>query len=328
MIGGPSEVNEDRLFANVNWRDVLRRWDEVSASLSQNKIPEWIRTDFSRADIIVDFAKKNGMQIFFGHLFWPAPLPKTIFDSSFTNDELRKMLEFMVKAKATRYRGKVDVWSINEIVSRMLWGSSQDKSLFQRLGTDFIEDVFRWAHESDPQARLMFNESHVEQPDNPMFTRTSETTIEFLKKYKQRGVPIHLVGSHFHTWIYDPPNFQVVRPIIKTIKDLGYDFWASEVTVNISDRDPLVTARKKRIEISGDLLQAQAQFYKELLETMLEYNCGFMMFDFSDFPYEMFALDYKLPEARAHIFDGNYKPKPAYYAVYDVLQKATTKKTP
>jgi endo-1,4-beta-xylanase len=194
------------------------------------------------------------------------------------------------------------------------------------LGTDFVADVFRWANESDPQAKLMFNESRFVQLDNPLFTKVSETTIELLRKLKQNSSPVHLVGEHFHSWIYDPPNFQIVRQIIKTIKDMGYDFWASEVTVNLANRDPLATMRKKSVEINGDLLQAQAQFYKELLQLVLDNNGGFIMFGFSD-NHPFFARDLNLPDARAHIYDENYKPKPAYYAVYDVLQKASMKKT-
>jgi endo-1,4-beta-xylanase len=322
MIAGPSEVTEKRLFANVNWHDVLQRWDEASATLSQGEIPDWIPADFSRTDIIMDFAERNGLRVFFGHLFWPSTesLPIGIFDNSFTNDDLRKILEFMVKAKATRYRGKVEVWSINEIVSHMLYGTPQEKSLFQRLGTNFVEDVFRWAREVDPQAKLMFNESHIEQPDNQLFTKISGTTIELLRTYKQEGIPVDLVGSHFHTWIYDPPNFQVVSQIIETIKGMGYDFWASEVTVSLADQDIMVTDRKKRVEVSGDLLQAQAQLYQELLETILKYNGGFILFEFNDSADDMFAQA-GFPEARAHIFDENFEPKPAYYALFDVLQK-------
>lgn len=323
MVAGPSEIAEYRLFAKVNWQDILLKWDEVSESLSQGKIPSWIPADFKRTDIFMDFAEKNNKKVFFGHLFWASTesLPKEIFDSKFTNGDLRKIIEFTVKAKATRYRGKVSVWSINEVASRMIYGSPEEKSLFQRLGEDFIEDVFKWAHEADPQAKLMFNETHIEQPDNPVMKKISDTAIRLLDTYKQKGIPVDLVGAHFHTWIYDPPNFEVVSQTIETVKGMGYDFWASEITVNLADRDPFVSNRKKRIEISGDLLQVQAQFYQDLLQTMINYNGGFMLFGCSDSHDDIFTEVYNLPEARAHIFDENFKPKPAYYALMDVLHK-------
>ncbi len=92
----------------------------------------------------------------------------------------------------TRYRDRISVWDVtNETLQPLAqW-------FIERLGPDIVVDLFRWAHEADPDATLVFNEWIVE-----VFTGFPAPTAADVRDrvlgLLADGVPIHALGQQGH----------------------------------------------------------------------------------------------------------------------------------
>lgn len=106
--------------------------------------------------------------------------------------ELREVLRAHVEAMVTRYRDDMEWWDVtNETLQPLAqW-------FLQRLGPGIVEDLFRWAHEADPDCLLVFNEWIVE-----VFTGLSAPTAADVRDrvlgLRAAGVPVHVVGQQAH----------------------------------------------------------------------------------------------------------------------------------
>jgi endo-1,4-beta-xylanase len=107
-------------------------------------------------------------------------------------DALREILRRHVVDLVDRYRGRVRIWdATNETLQPL------GQWFAQRLGPDIVHDVFRWAHETDPDAQLVFNEWIVE-----VFTGfpapTAADVRDRVLALRAAGVPVHAVGQQAH----------------------------------------------------------------------------------------------------------------------------------
>ena len=60
---------------------------------------------------------------------------------------------------------------------------------FKRIGPDYVAKAFEYAHEADPEARLILNEFDAERDNG-----RSAATQRLVGELRGRGVPIHGVG--------------------------------------------------------------------------------------------------------------------------------------
>jgi endo-1,4-beta-xylanase len=117
-----------------------------------------------------------------------SPLPLAADEA----DALREILRRHVVDLVDRYRGRVHTWdATNETLQPL------GQWFAQRLGPDVVDDVFRWAHETDPDAQLVFNEWIVE-----VFTGfpapTAADVRDRVLALRAAGVPVHAVGQQAH----------------------------------------------------------------------------------------------------------------------------------
>jgi GH35 family endo-1,4-beta-xylanase len=109
-------------------------------------------------------------------------------DAAALRDTVRRHVSEMV----TRYRGRIATWdATNETLQPFAqW-------FVERLGPGIVDDVFRWAHAADPDARLVFNEWIVE-----VFTGLTNPTAADVRDrvlaLRAAGVPVHAIGQQAH----------------------------------------------------------------------------------------------------------------------------------
>jgi endo-1,4-beta-xylanase len=236
---------------------------------------------------------------------------------NFTQDELREILhEYIVKV-VSRYKGKVHIWSVaNEYTSGRIWGGD---FWYDRLGPEYVELAFKWAHETDPNALLMLNEGGNESMASPANRPVVTRMLSFVKEWKEKSVPIDVIGMQMH--LLSPGSSRRVpakEDVIQTMQlfsDLGYPVYVTEFDVSLHG-------------VAGDQQERrdfQAQVYEEMLEACLESEVcrGFSIFGLSDANSWYRACDgcLNLPDAEPLIFDENSLPKPAYFALLEVLQE-------
>ena len=108
-------------------------------------------------------------------------------------EEVRSALRTHVIDMVTRYRGQIAIWDVtNETLQPVAqW-------FVQALGPEVVNDIFRWAHEADPDATLVFNEWIIEVFTGLFVTPTAAEVRDRVVELLDEGVPIHALGQQAH----------------------------------------------------------------------------------------------------------------------------------
>jgi endo-1,4-beta-xylanase len=156
-------------------------WDERYASILQLEFnllePEnamkWQtlrrheeRFDFNEADALVAFAQAHGHKIRGHVLAWHLSNPPWLSHRGYSALQMSSLLREHVAIVMQRYSGRVFAWDVvNEAIEKedgtpcsSIW-YDQPGIGFAGEGTRYIEEIFRWARESDPSALLFYNDN-------------------------------------------------------------------------------------------------------------------------------------------------------------------------
>ncbi len=263
--------------------------------------PEQGRYDFSAADLLVDFAEAHDMQVRGHTLVWHYQIPPWLEQGNWTKEELTAILRDHILTVVGHYRGRVLAWDVvNEAIDDD--GSLRDTIWLDGIGPEYLDLVFQWAHEADPDALLFYNDYGGEG-----LGEKSDAVYALVSGMKARGVPIHGVGLQMHVSISDYPLAEEIRANIQRLGDLG-------LTVHVTELD--VRVRKP---VTQDKLDTQANVYREIMSACLsEAACeAFVMWGFTD-KYSWVPWFFEGYNA-ALLFDDQYQPKPAYFALMEIL---------
>jgi endo-1,4-beta-xylanase len=284
--------------------------------------------DFSSLDREVDYAVSQGWRPRASHLVWGAAgtIPDWLLTSKYTRDEYIRILEQHIKTLVGRYKGRVQEWSIaNEAPGRSF--AHGDDFWNDKIGPDYIGMAFRWAREADPDGILIFNEVNNENPRDSFSQQIITKMYSMVKELKDNDVPIDAVGMQMHLLLGRPtvPEKADVIATMHEFSDLGVKIYITEFDVDLHNQ----TGSPE------ELLQFQANVYRDMLEACLESNVceSFTTWGISDSTSWLTSMcpeDYciKHPDADPLMFDRDYNPKPAYFAVRDVLLNFSMPSTP
>jgi len=293
---------------------------------------------FCGADQVVAFAEANGMRVHAGSgLLWGRN-PEWLSQGNFTRDQLIAIMREHIQTVVGRYRGRVHIWNVvNEVYDNSGHLQTGDQQIWARaIGPEYIDMAFRFAHEADPQAMLVFNSYGDEGtvcaarcgPGNPPGSRNlkADALYNTVKDMLKRGVPIHGVGMQTHWGAlpgYPTADPKSVGDQMKRLGELGLDVYITEMDVPI--QMPVTPAK----------LREQASVYDGMLRTCLGApNCKSMI---------VFGVDdgnWSEPPAFARsgapmvgqltaplLFDAEFKAKPAYDAMLAVLRSSARART-
>lgn len=200
-----------------------------------------------------------------------------------------------------RYAGKMDRWDVmTEPFSTFEGTGLEHNDFYNVLGPDYIADAFRIAHAADPHAKLFINESLVES-----YPAKREELYNLVSNLVAQGVPINGVGLEMHETLAGPAP-GVLTDMVNSYKALGLDVAVTELDVHTYD--PV----------------SQAQIYGDIVSEAL--RAGVRDISFWGFT-DKHSYTW-LPSAKPLMFDENYNPKPAYFAVHDALHSFVSDSTP
>lgn len=253
-------------------------------------------------DALVEFAEANAQRVHGHTLVWHAQLPAWVESSTWTREELLAVLREHVSAVVTRYKRRVHLWDVvNEAFED---DGSRRQSVWQRvIGPDYIEMAFRWAHESDPAAVLLYNDYNGEG-----LGRKSDAIYQLLRDLKGRGVPVHGVGLQMHITVGQLPPSQELRANLRRLADLGLELHVTEADLRLP------------LPATAESLAEQARNYQELLGVALEFSQlhSWTLWGFSDrhswVPRTFHGYGAALP------WDEHYEAKPALEALRKALR--------
>jgi len=300
-----SEFNSIVIEHHLKWAPLCHA--EPGPLPDQSPADRLGRYDFHSADIMVDWALARKMKIKGHVLCWHVTTPPLVEDLS--PEEVREQLRRHIFTTMGHFRGRIKMWDVvNESLAPD--GTLAENVFLRKLGPGYIEDCFRWAHEADPDAFLIYNDNKVEGMGGPNAAK-SDGFYNLLRDLVKRGVPIHGAGiqAHFNaagTGRGRPPTPSMVRNQIRRIGDLGLKVNISELDVRVSKLPP-------------NLQQlAQKQIYHDIIAAALTEPSfdGIWLWGFTDrhtwvshFYYDDSPL----------IFDENYGRKNSYYGMRDAL---------
>ncbi|MEE1785794.1 endo-1,4-beta-xylanase, partial [Streptomyces sp. SP17BM10] len=192
--------------------------------------------NFAPADAIVGHASAHGQRMRGHTLVWHSQLPdwvKSLTDAT----TLRGVMDNHITTEMSHYKGTIYAWDVvNEAFADD--GSGRHRgSVFQNvLGDGFIEEAFRTARNTDPSAKLCYNDYNIENWSDAK----TQGVYRMVKDFKSRGVPIDCVGFQSHFGTGGPPaSFQTT---LSSFAALGVDVQLTELDIAQASGNAYATA--------------------------------------------------------------------------------------
>jgi endo-1,4-beta-xylanase len=237
------------------------------------------------------------------HLVFGVDLPAWLQNGNFSRERLLEIMQNHIKQVMKHYKGLVRAYTVvNE---------ASEPSIFwnRRVGPKYVEIAFQAARETDPNAILIYNDSGQETARLPK----SDKVFNMVKSLKEKGL-VDAVGFQMHilgepdSYIdpRTPPTKEELLTQMNRYGEIGVKVFVTELDV---DTGKLPGTKEEK-------LAKQAEIYGTVVEACLESSgiCkDINMWGISD-------IDAWRGEAPL-LFSANFQPKPAYFAVRDVLKK-------
>lgn len=293
------------------------KWSEINPSEG-----EW-RFDFP--DQFVNFGEENDMYMIGHCLVWHSQVPRTIFSDASGNriskEGLIKKMEEHTNTLVGRYKGRIQAWDVvNESITPEGFRNSQWYSI---IGPEFMEYAFKFAHEADPKAHLMYNDYNMDDPSK------REHVVTLVKDYKKKGIPIHGIGmqAHYHL---EEPLLSVIEDSIKAYSDLGMKVHLTEMDIDVLPSQGARTAEISTNVNYEDALNPYTEGlpkeiddkltkrYEELFKLCLKYKDSIERVTTWGISDDMSWKNGFPVRGRTNyplLFDRNLQPKNAYHAI-------------
>lgn len=300
LVGFASRNNFDSMSDSAIYQETARaefnfltpenamKWDAIH--------PQQATYSFGEADKHVAFAQANNMAIHGHTLVWHSQLPSWVANGSWTEATLTSAMYSHIDTVMARYKGKIAVWDVvNEAFNED--GSYRTSVFYNTIGKKYIELAFQRARIADPDAKLVYNDYNVEA-----IGAKSTAMYNMVADFKARGIPIDGVGLQMHLTSGGLDYASLVSNM-QRFANLGVEVYITEMDVRF------------RTPVSQTDLTNQATIYRNVLNRcLLQPACkGFQVWGIPD-KYS-WVPDVFPGEGAALIFDDNYAPKPAYYAL-------------
>ncbi|VGO22113.1 endo-1,4-beta-xylanase [Pontiella sulfatireligans] len=351
---GSRGVNHQYVYPmrqNKKERDVVAR--EFNCITAENLMKmEYLQPkegffNFDQADEFMAFCEESGLAVVGHALVWHSQTPDWLFKDDAGNPVTREVLiERMrnhIHTVVGRYKGRIKYWDVvNEAIdTKMVVDESlpldeegnpqkkrvafyRDSPWLQIIGEDYIELAFRFAHEADPEARLLYND----------YSMANRAKVEFaagmVRGLKAKGVPIHGVGMQAH-WQLDYPEIEQLQDSIDILAATGLKVSITELDIGVLPRASEYHGAdvNRREELRAELNPYSNSIPMEVLNEQAEkYRAVFEVFRKNSEHIERVTVwgvsdrytwkaNWPVPGRTAYplLFDRNFQPKPAYYAL-------------
>jgi endo-1,4-beta-xylanase len=264
--------------------------------------------DYSGADAIVDFAKKNGLKIRMHTILWHNQTPDAIFEGV-NRDELLETLRFHIVRLGERFGKSIYVVDVaNEAVEDKEDYLYRKTKWYEIIGDTFLEYAFKFAGEYMGGAQLCYNDY------NEMDPAKSKKICEMIKSLKENGAPIHTLGLQAH-WNVNT-SIDDVKRAFELYSKLGVSLQVTEMDISVYPNREAPAVEKpdaemvaKQVKLYRDAF-ALFREYKDIVDSVTTWGVADDMTWLSNFP-SRGRKNWPL------LFDDNHQPKEAYHAIMD-----------
>ena len=318
-------INPDLLTNNKLYRNIVSQ--EFNCITSENVLkcatvhPKKDIYDFTKGDILVDYAQANKKRVHGHCLAWHQSVPKWIYEFQGDTAAWENLLQQHIQTVLEHYKGKMTSWDVvneafNEDGSYRMDTVNDEKkhhhiTLWRNhLGTDYIARAFIYAHKADPKTLLFYNEYGQEYSEKKLAAE-----LYMVEDFKKRGIPINGLGLQMHININTKDE-----GIVNLLKKAA----ATGLLIHISELDISVNPKKDTALIYSDSLKEMqskkyafvVEQYKKLVPKKQQYGITFWNVgdDDSWLVRWLKAKDFPL------LFDTNYQRKDCYNAFEKALK--------
>ena len=288
---------------------------------------------FEWGERIFDWGLERGMQVRLHSLMYYKGTPDWVFKhpSGQVSEELfLKRYERHVKNVVSHFKGKVKYYDVvNELVDAgvirpymeefKVFGNDRDKFL------DFIANLFKWAHEADPDARLVFLDYEMWYGD-----RREVIWRDIIPKILEKGVPREalVLGEQGHFAI-NTPVFEEdddfggnsIEAMLKEARQMGFNMAITELDIGLSSAvyasdlkgEQLSMTRDEREELAAKKWASIFDLFREYAD-MIEVVTFWNVTDNTNWRSQTTG-------GNSLLFDYNFEPYPAFYRVFDFEKK-------
>jgi len=268
-------------------------------------------------DKIVEFAQEHHLSVRGHGLVYEKVLPPWIYKnedgSRATKERVMQRLETHIKTIVSRYKGKIQSYDVvNELFGHEGWDT---RELTRLCGIGFVPQVYKWAHEADPDAILILNDNYHDIPEKRQYI------FEWVKKWLDEGAPIHGIGFQDH--LYIDTSLDAVEETFKLFSSIpNFKIYITELDINAYAFEDF----KNRYPdyMIDEVMELVAKKYAALFDIYRKYADHIETVGFWNVCNQRTWLDEYYVAGRKHYplpFDYDGAPTEAFYRIIDLDKK-------
>lgn len=280
------------------------------------------RYNWEPADNYVAFCDKNEMVIIGHCLVWHSQVPRWVFrddsGNALTREALLARMKDHIMTVVGRYKGRIKGWDVvNEALNED--GTLRSSQWLQIIGEgskdkryDFIENAFRWAHETDPNAELYYNDYGLETSK-----AKCDGAVAIVKHLKSKGLRIDGVGIQLHGSLAHP-SVEGLEYAITSLAATGVKVMITELDIRTQTRGYRgADIRRVNRQSTGDPNADAAETQKKLAEKYAEIFSVLVKHKKDVTRVTLWGVydGVSWIGGSPLLFDRSYQPKEAFFAV-------------
>jgi GH35 family endo-1,4-beta-xylanase len=327
-------------FTEADWQRVLDDWDGIQNDFSSGVVPTdypyyWkTGVDGMDADVVRAFGgtpQFRSQQLYETGLRPDGNRIEALrhFKAEKSTAEMLKLFEFVVRTRVLEFP-QIKRWDVSDEVSGAYVMSREnhdvpvDDVIFWAIATgltppELTLKVAGWVKNDNPEAKTYITESNIFNTGNPIVDENYffREFIPEIIKGNENHIIDGVIGEN-NWWIYEPEDWAEISTRIYHLNSNGLEIGGSE-TMIVSGDIPIndCCGRHQLVEIKDPEL-AQAEMYAQWVDLYLDKGIKTIGFGNID-DFYAWTQDVGLPGANPTLFDIDFRAKPAYYAIVQVL---------
>ena len=267
--------------------------------------------NWTGADALVDYAETHDMQVHGHALIWHNATPNWVENFSGDDAAFEQLIEDYITDVITRYKGRLVSWDVVNEAFEDNSGRLRDTVFRRKMGDDYIARLFEYARAADPDVLLFYNDYGTIWD-----TRKREAMFAMIDDFIARDIPIDGVGLQVHI-TYEFPSLSEIETTMAGVVERGLKLHLSELDVRVNPQGDLTELTPTRSEAQKARVKALVEAFNKLPK---ENQFAITTWGLRD-P-ESWLIDFWGNPEWPLLFDGLFRPKPAYVGFLEALQSS------